>query len=41
MRNPISSTSWEKPACMYRILAVDRRTPSMTRIELTTPRYWS
>ena len=38
-RSPRSRGCW--PACMNRSRSVPTRVPSITRIELTTPRYWS
>ena len=41
VRTPISSTSCTAAACMKRSRASVRMVPSTTRMELTTPRYWS
>ncbi len=41
VRMPISSISWLSPACMNRSRSLVVSVPSMTLIELTTPRYWS
>ena len=40
-RTPISSASWTVPAWMNRTRLCEPSRPLTTRMELTTPRYWS